>query len=91
MNSWIVYIVRCVDDSLYTGITNNIRRRIDEHNNNNRTASAYTRARRPVNLVYKETYSTRSLASKREYEIKQFSKNEKEALLSTVPEVVIDD
>lgn len=83
MNSWFVYIVRCVDDSLYTGITNDIVRRINDHNNDNRTASAYTRARRPVELVYQESCQTRSQASKREYQIKQLSRKEKESLLNT--------
>ncbi len=83
MNNWFVYIVRCVDSSLYTGITNDIVRRIDEHNNNNRIASAYARARRPVVLVYQESYQTRSQATKREYQIKQLSRKEKETLLHT--------
>jgi putative endonuclease len=83
MGNWYVYIVRCVDKSLYTGITNNITRRITEHNNDNRFASAYTRARRPVVLVYKEDCQTRSQASKREYQIKQLTKKDKEKLLNT--------
>tara|TARA_B100000809_G_C14714200_1_gene378948 strand:+ start:264 stop:527 length:264 start_codon:yes stop_codon:yes gene_type:complete len=82
MGNWYVYIVRCVDKSLYTGITNNITRRITEHNNDNRFASAYTRARRPVVLVYKEDCQTRSQASKREYQIKQLTKKDKEKLLN---------
>jgi putative endonuclease len=91
MNSWFVYIARCADDSLYTGITNNIIRRIDEHNNDNRTAAAYTRARRPVVLVYQESYQTRSQATKREYQIKQLSRKEKEALLKPLINVVMDN
>ena len=83
MKSWFVYIVRCADASLYTGITNDIERRINAHNNDNRTASAYTRSRRPVELVYQESHLTRSQASKREYQIKQLSRKEKIALLNT--------
>jgi predicted GIY-YIG superfamily endonuclease len=83
MKSWFVYIVRCADASLYTGITNDIERRINAHNNDNRTASAYTRSRRPVELVYQESHQTRSQASKREYQIKQLSRKEKIALLNT--------
>ncbi len=83
MNSWFIYIVRCADDSLYTGITKNIIRRIDEHNNDNRTAAAYTRGRRPVELVYQECYQTRSQASKREYQIKRLRRKEKLALIET--------
>ncbi len=82
MNNWFVYIVRCADNSLYTGITKNIVRRIDEHNNNNRSASAYTRARRPVVLVHQESFLTRSQATKREYQIKLLSRKEKDELLS---------
>lgn len=76
MNNWFVYIVRCSDGSLYTGITTDIDRRIHEHNTSNK-ASACTRARRPVSLVYREVVQTRSLASKREYQIKQLSRKEK--------------
>ena len=83
MKSWFVYIVKCADASLYTGITNDIERRINAHNNDNRTASAYTRSRRPVELVYQESYQTRSQASKREYQIKQLSRKEKIVLLNT--------
>ena len=83
MNSWFVYMVRCADKSLYTGITNDIARRIDEHNHSKRATSAYTWVRRPVELVYQEITNSRSQASKREYQIKQLSKKEKEALLKT--------
>ena len=83
MKSWFVYIVKCADASLYTGITNDIERRINAHNNDNRTASAYTRSRRPVELVYQESYQTRTQASKREYQIKQLSRKEKIVLLNT--------
>ncbi len=81
MDNWYVYMVRCADTSLYTGITKNIARRIDEHNHSRRSSSAYTRARRPVELVYQEAIQTRSKASKREYQIKRLSKKEKEELL----------
>lgn len=80
MNNWFVYIVRCADNSLYTGITKNIVRRIDEHNNSNRRASAYTRARRPVVLVHQESFQTRSQATKREYQIRLLSRKEKDGL-----------
>ena len=84
MDNWYVYMVRCADTSLYTGITKNIARRIDEHNHSRRSTSAYTRARRPVELVYQEAIQTRSEATKREYQIKRLSKKEKEALLGIV-------
>jgi putative endonuclease len=80
--NWYVYIVRCSDDSLYTGITKDPERRVNEHNYNNLLGALYTWARRPVKLVYKEVHNTRSEAAKREYEIKQMSKKDKEAFLN---------
>ena len=82
MYSWYVYIIRCSDGSLYTGITKDIIRRIDEHNCSDQSGAVYTRTRRPVKLVYQENHSTRSAAAKREYEIKQLDKNGKEAILT---------
>lgn len=79
---WFVYIVRCADDTLYTGIAMDVARRIDEHNSNNLLAASYTRARRPVTLVYREAVDTRSAAARREYEIKQMRKEGKESLLT---------
>mgnify|MGYP000229648956 CR=1 FL=1 len=78
---WIVYILRCADNSLYTGITRDINRRLKEHNEDNRLAAAYTRARRPVSLVYQESHHDRSSATKREAIIKKMSKIEKEILI----------
>ena len=80
MKSWNVYIVRCADGSLYTGIAKDVVRRIEEHNKNNLLAANYTRARRPVTLVYQEGVATRSAAGKREYQVKQMSRKEKEVL-----------
>ncbi len=82
MNDWFVYIVRCADDSLYTGITKDVDRRIQEHNEGNKLAAKYTRARRPVILVYKEICDSRSAATKREIEIKLLSRRDKDVLLS---------
>ena len=82
MLDWKVYLLRCSDDSLYTGITRDLNRRLNEHNNNDRLASAYTRARRPVTLVYYESHSNRSSASKREAEVKKMTKIEKEKLVT---------
>ncbi len=82
MNDWFVYIVRCADDSLYTGITKDVDRRIPEHNEGDKLAAKYTRARRPVILVYKETCDSRSAATKREIEIKLLSRRDKDILLS---------
>ncbi|OGA47758.1 MAG: hypothetical protein A3F74_04580 [Betaproteobacteria bacterium RIFCSPLOWO2_12_FULL_62_58] len=84
MESWSVYIVRCADGSLYTGIAKDVTRRVEEHNANNLLAANYTRARRPVTLVYQEAVATRSAAGRREYEVKCMSKGEKEALIRAV-------
>ena len=82
MSGWFVYIVRCADKSLYTGITKDVERRIEEHNNDDSLGAKYTKARRPVALVYQETCESRSDATKREYEIKQLTRKEKEVLQS---------
>lgn len=80
-NDWFVYIVRCADDSLYTGITIDVDRRIQEHNEGDKLAAKYTRARRPVVLMYQEVCESRSAATKREIEIKQLSRKEKDEFL----------
>lgn len=81
-DSWQVYIVRCADDSLYTGIARDLERRIAEHNADNGPGASYTRSRRPVALVYREVAADRSAASKREYQIKQLSRAEKLVLIA---------
>lgn len=77
---YIVYIVECADKTLYTGITNNLEARIIAHNTSPRGAK-YTRARRPVRLVYSEKKKTRSSAQKREAQIKKLSRQEKIVLI----------
>ena len=79
MTNWLIYIIQCNDNSYYTGITNNLEKRIKNHNLG--TASKYTRVRLPVKLVYTENNYDRSSASKREYEIKQLTRIQKEALI----------
>lgn len=82
MSQWFVYILRCADDTLYTGITTDVARRVDEHNGLSKTAGAKcTRARRPVQLVYNEKQKDRSSAGKREWEIKQLTRKGKEVLV----------
>ena len=71
-----VYIVRCRDQTLYTGWTNQLEKSIEAHN-----AGKYTKARRPVELVYFETFEHKSEALKREYQIKQLKRFEKEKLI----------
>ncbi len=80
LDSWHVYIARCADGTLYTGIARDVERRIAEHNKGS-VAANYTRARRPVVLVYREPAADRSTASRREYQIKQLSRAEKLALV----------
>jgi putative endonuclease len=83
MSSYSTYILRCADDTLYTGITTDTVRRVQEHNTDDKKGAKYTRVRRPVELVYHEKYLTRSEASKREYEIKQLSRTEKLELIGS--------
>jgi predicted GIY-YIG superfamily endonuclease len=76
---WFVYLLQCADGSLYTGVTKDVSRRCQQHNAG--TASRYTRSRLPVELVYKERRTSRSLALKREAAIKAMSRLEKLALI----------
>jgi putative endonuclease len=73
---YYLYIVKCADKTLYTGITIDLPRRIKEHNSTRRGAK-YTRSRRPVKLVYSKKFRNRSLASKTEYKIKKLSRQKK--------------
>ena len=84
MSEWFVYILRCEDDTLYTGINNDLIRRCDQHNAG--TASRYTRSRLPVVVVYQEAQATRSLALKRELAIKALSRQQKELLVQSADE-----
>jgi len=78
---YYVYIVRCSDDTLYTGITTNLDRRICEHNGEGNLGAKYTKVRRPVELVYKSNFIGRSEASKEEARIKKMSRKNKEELI----------
>lgn len=80
-SAWTVYILRCADGSLYTGIARDVARRVKEHNSNGRLAARYTRSRRPVVLVYREPAATRSAASQREYRIKRMTRFDKQRLV----------
>jgi len=73
---WYVYILKCSDDTLYTGITNNLERRIGQHNKG-KSGAKYTRTRRPVKLFKTIMVSTKSQALKLEYKIKQLSRSKK--------------
>ena len=76
MSGYYVYLVECSDKTLYTGWTNNIEKRIHEHNNGT-CGAKYTRTRRPIKLVYVEKYLTLSDALKRESQIKKLSHEQK--------------
>ncbi len=82
MNNWFVYILRCSDDSLYTGVTTDLVRRLAEHNGARPPAARYTRGRLPVTLVYREAVGTRSAAARREAAIKKMGRARKLALCS---------
>lgn len=81
IGTWFVYMLRCSDGSLYTGVTTDIERRFLEHKEG-KTGAKYTRSRFPISVVYRETCASRSEAQVREAVLKKFSKKEKEALVS---------
>ena len=78
--SWFVYLLRCADDTFYCGITTDLERRTQEHNQSSKAAK-YTRSRQPVQLVYSESVASRSEAARREYEIKRLSRRDKQRLV----------
>lgn len=80
MDKNFTYIVECSDHTLYTGWTNNLEKRIEAHNAGK--GAKYTKTRRPVKLVYFETFSTKEEAMSREYSIKKMSRQNKIALIS---------
>lgn len=80
MTVWSVYIIRCADDSLYTGITTDVARRIDEHESG-ATGSKYLRGRAPLELVFEQELGDRSLASKIEHRIKKLPRHQKEEIV----------
>jgi len=82
--SWVCYLLRCADDTLYCGISNNMTKRLAAHNAG--TAAKYTRSRLPVAVVYSENCADRSTASQREMAIKKLSRADKLALLAAPPQ-----
>jgi putative endonuclease len=78
---WYLYIMRCSDDSLYTGVTTDVSRRVIAHNQ--KSGGNYTRVRTPVKLVYQESHPTQSTALKREAQIKRWTRNKKLALINS--------
>ena len=79
--NWSIYILRCGDDSLYTGVATDVVRRLGEHQSQGPKAAKYVRGRTPLELVYTREVGTRSEALKEEWRIKRLSRAQKEALL----------
>ena len=77
---WHVYMVRCSDGTLYAGITNDLKKRIEAHNSG-KDGARYTRSRRPVKLVYSEQVESKSAAAKLEYQIKKLPRGKKELIV----------
>jgi len=75
-------MLRCRDNSLYSGQTNDLKKRVAQHNSGSSRAAKYTRGRGPVRLVYSEKFATAKEARQREVEVKQWTKTQKEALIS---------
>lgn len=78
---YFFYILRCVDNSLYCGTTTDLAKRIKEHNLVNSKGAKYTRAKRPVKLVYSKKYRMKKTALRREVEVKKWPKSQKERLV----------
>lgn len=78
---WCVYLLRCADDTLYTGVTRDLPRRLRQHNGELVGGASYTRGRRPVVLLWSEVSADRSAAQQREAAIKRLSRSEKLFLL----------
>ena len=77
--NWVVYILKCNDGSLYTGITNDLAKRLLAHEKG--IGAKYTRGKAPFSIVYKEFYNTRSEATKREAQIKGLTRQQKLELI----------
>tara|TARA_Y100000310_G_scaffold255389_1_gene262810 strand:+ start:1606 stop:1896 length:291 start_codon:yes stop_codon:yes gene_type:complete len=81
-NVWFLYVVECSDNTLYTGVTTDVSRRVHEHNTSKKGAK-YTRSRRPVRVVYYDEFPDRSSALKAEHWVKKLSRKEKQQLVSS--------
>ncbi len=78
---WFLYIARCIDDTLYTGITTDVQRREFEHNTDNKRGAKSVRNKRPIKIVYTETYMTQAEAGIREADIKGWKRKYKLELI----------
>lgn len=81
--NWYLYLVRCADDTIYTGISSDVQARIDKHNSGR--GAKYTSTRLPVRLIYSESQPNRISAMKREIEVKKWGRKRKENLASEFP------
>jgi len=79
---WCVYMLLCDDNTIYTGITNDLKKRFENHISGK--GAKYLRGRKPLEIVYKENFQNRSMATKREMEIKKLNRREKEALINPI-------
>ena len=79
---WCVYMLLCDDDTIYTGITNDLKKRFENHISGK--GAKYLRGRKPLEIVYKENFQNRSMATKREMEIKKLNRRKKEALIKLI-------
>ncbi|TCN77321.1 putative GIY-YIG superfamily endonuclease [Shewanella fodinae] len=82
MSSWSLYIIRCRDGELYTGVTTDVNRRFAEHQGGGPKAAKYLRGKSPLQLIYQELVGSRSEALKREIQVKKLSRQQKLALLN---------
>jgi putative endonuclease len=83
--SYYTYIVHCIDGTFYTGLTNNIGRRLRQHNGIIKGGAKYTIQRKPVILFYAELHPTHAIAAQRERKIKQLTHKQKEKLCNVIP------
>ena len=79
---WYTYILKCADKTLYAGVTNNLDRRVGEHNTS-ALGAKYTRGRRPVKLVYQKKFKTRARAQQEEHRIKKLKREEKMSIINS--------
>ena len=79
---WCVYMLLCDDNTIYTGITNDLKKRFENHISGK--GAKYLRGRKPLEIVYTENFQNRSMATKREMEIKKLNRREKEALINPI-------
>tara|TARA_B100001939_G_C16466748_1_gene415418 strand:- start:243 stop:497 length:255 start_codon:yes stop_codon:yes gene_type:complete len=82
---WCVYMLLCDDNTIYTGITNDLKKRFENHISGK--GARYLRGRKPLEIVYTENFQNRSMATKREIEIKKLTRRKKEALIKIIQKI----